>query len=130
MASDKQRKTSFISYKLKFLKDQEDHLISNVRLSVSRIIAAGESWAEGGDNKLEYMELCQMIDAAVVFLCEKCEELTGGSMGVAANQHSQPSCEQPGLTSQAITATASTSATSIIQPALLVQPAGISMMLA
>ncbi|BFZ14290.1 hypothetical protein BsWGS_17329 [Bradybaena similaris] len=44
-------------------------------------------------------------------------------MGVATNLHPQPSCEQPGLTLQATTATASTSGTSNIQPAVLVQPA-------
>ncbi|BFZ14288.1 hypothetical protein BsWGS_17327 [Bradybaena similaris] len=123
MASANQMKATFISHKLTFLKARGDQLISDVGLYVSKIIAAGESWTEGGDNKLKFQELCQMIDTAVEFLCEKCEELTGGSMGVAANQHSQPSCEQTGLTSQAITATASSSSTSKIQPTVLVQPA-------
>ncbi|BFZ14296.1 hypothetical protein BsWGS_17335 [Bradybaena similaris] len=123
MASANQKKATFMSQKLKFLKDERDSLINAVELYVNGIIAAGESWEEGGDNKLEYIELCHMIDDAVVFLCERCEEITGGSMGVAAHQHPQSSCEQPGLTSQATTATASTSATSKIQPAVLVQPA-------
>ncbi|BFZ14285.1 hypothetical protein BsWGS_17324 [Bradybaena similaris] len=123
MASANQKKATFISHKLKFLKDERDNLINAVELYVSVIIAVGGSWAEGGENKLKYQELCQMIDTAVEFLCEKCEEF-------AANLHPQPSCEHPGLTSQAITATASTSATSNIQPAVLVQPAGQSIMFA
>ncbi|BFZ14284.1 hypothetical protein BsWGS_17323 [Bradybaena similaris] len=130
MASANQKKATFISHKLKFLKDERDNLINAVELYVSVIIAVGGSWAEGGENKLKYQELCQMIDTAVEFLCEKCEEFAGGSIGVAANLHPQPSCEHPGLTSQAITATASTSATSNIQPAVLVQPAGQSIMFA
>ncbi|BFZ14291.1 hypothetical protein BsWGS_17330 [Bradybaena similaris] len=118
MASTNQMKATFISQKLQFLKDQGDHLISDVVLYVSTIIAAGESWAEEGDNRLEYLELlCQMIDTAVEFLHGKCEELAGGSVDAAVCQISRPSCEQSNLSLPVITGAASSSASSYRQTA-------------
>ncbi|BFZ14289.1 hypothetical protein BsWGS_17328 [Bradybaena similaris] len=117
IASGNQRKATFISQKLNFLKNQGDHLISYVGLYVTRIITAGESWVEGRDIQIEYQELNRMIDPAVEFLCEKCVELAGRSVDVVANQLSQSSFEQSNLAPQVITRTASTTATSFRQTA-------------
>ncbi|CAG5122513.1 unnamed protein product, partial [Candidula unifasciata] len=76
MASANHRKTTFISQKLQFLKDQGDQLNIAVGLYVNAIVEIGEAWTEEGDNKPSFLELCQMIDRAVESLCEKCADLS------------------------------------------------------
>ncbi|BFZ14297.1 hypothetical protein BsWGS_17336 [Bradybaena similaris] len=112
MTSANQRKATFISQKLKFLKDQGDHLINDVVLYVSGIITTAESWIEGRDTQIEFQQLNQIIDNAAEILCEKCEELAGGSVDIAANQLSRSPCELSNLATHVITGSASSSRTS------------------
>ncbi|CAG5130580.1 unnamed protein product, partial [Candidula unifasciata] len=116
MTSASLRKATFISQKLKFLKDQGDLLISFVGQYVSEIVTTGESWTEGGDNTMGYWELCQLIDTAVVYLMEKSEELSGAAVSVASNQNLASPREQSGPTVQSTAATIS--ATSCTQPTI------------
>ncbi|CAG5128402.1 unnamed protein product, partial [Candidula unifasciata] len=82
------------------------------------IEAAVQFWKEGGDNKAEYLELCQMIDSSVDFLWGKCEELEEGKLAVTDNHLSQASCDQLDMTFQSATPTRNR------QPAEPVLPTG------
>ncbi|BFZ14283.1 hypothetical protein BsWGS_17322 [Bradybaena similaris] len=102
-----------IASKLRCLQENKGHLLSSIERYVDGIVAAANSWLEGGASRDGFVLLSQKIDSALEILSERFLELTEPAankpptpmpkkraVSFRVNRCSYPSSEQPDLTAQ------------------------------